>query len=311
MRQIKQPFLVTAFILFNALWCLAQSGMQIDERTAAYLEKFRADYIQSMLDKNPEIISSYYSEAIRLMPEFQKTILKKENAILYHNAFFKRFDIAEYSREKMEIFNLGARIVEHGRFTLKMVSQQTKQEYLLNGKYQNIWESLGDNSLQLLTEAWNYDHSVDFADQLRFNTIPSVCMALQPHLPIHSNISFELAGLNALMELTIMEKDEKIWALFYADDGMSLHSFKPLVKGRKALDEYFEMHVDELPIFEKLDVRTDQIDELDGYVIEYATAIANWRNDDYSGISTSKNIRIWRRAPNGTLKIFRLIAMYD
>lgn len=311
MKLTKCTFLFVVFIYMSISFVFAQSNVKANDKTIAHLEKFRLDYIKCMLEAKPKLIASYFSEDIRLMPEFQKTIFSKTNTIAYYEAFFERFLIQEYSREKIEILDLGTRIIEHGLFTIKMVLKNTKQEYKLLGKYQNIWEEQENEVYTLITEAWNYNHTIDFADKLRFNDISSVNMALQPHLPVNDNISFELAGLNALMERTIKQRDAKLWSMFYANDGMSFHSFIPIAKGRKALDEYFEKHVHELPIFEKLDVRTDRIDELEDYVIEYATAICNWRSAEYSGINTSKNIRIWRREANGSLKIFRLIAMYD
>lgn len=66
-----------------------------------------------------------------------------------------------------------------------------------------------------------------------------------------------------------------------------------------------------MPIFEKLDIRNDRIDDLGKYVIEYASHIAVIRNGDYSGVGTGKDIRIWRREAGGSLKIFRHMAMYD
>jgi hypothetical protein len=66
-----------------------------------------------------------------------------------------------------------------------------------------------------------------------------------------------------------------------------------------------------MPIFEKLDVRNDRIDDLGNYVIEYASHIAIIRSGDFSGVSTGKDLAIWRREPNGALKIFRHITMYD
>jgi hypothetical protein len=114
------------------------------------------------------------------------------------------------------------------------------------------------------------------------------------------------------MEATIMQHDAKIWSQFYSDDGMFLYSRHPVYKGRKALDEFLEKHVKEdMPIFEKLDIRNDQIDDLGDYVIEYASHIANWRKGEYSGINTGKDIRIWRRGVDCSLKIFRAMGMYD
>lgn len=136
-------------------------------------------------------------------------------------------------------------------------------------------------------------------------------MALQQHLPINSKISFELGALNKLSEVAITQHDPKTWAMFYADDAMVIPNYSPIVEGRKALDEYFDIHAKEMPIFEKLDIRHDRIDNLEDYVIEYATHVANWRNGDSSGVGTGKNIGIWRREPDCSLKLIRKMGMYD
>jgi len=110
-----------------------------------------------------------------------------------------------------------------------------------------------------------------------------------------------VAAFNGLMEATVSQHDAKIWSQFYSDDGILFSKGNPLNEGRKAIDEYLE----------KLDIRNDRIDNLGGYVIEYASHIANWRSGEYSGIGLGKDLRIWRREKNGFLKIFRHIGMYD
>ena len=295
-----------SFLLIALTLCTNVFSQKSD---AAFIQKFNKKYIKMYTDMDFSHIKPYYNDSIRIMPEFQKTILSKENSEKYYQAFFNRFKITSYDRTVYEIIDLGSRIMEIGTFNMSF--SDATASYALKGKYANIWKKSADGKPELFTEAWNYDHSVDFSERLKFEHVPSVRMALQPHLAITDNISFELAGLNALMEHTISEKDGTLWSMFYEDAGISLHSFSPMVIGREKLDEYYRKHAEEMPVFEKLDVRTDRIDELQGYVIEYATAIANWRTNEYSGVSTSKNIRLWKRQPNGSLKIYRLIAMYD
>lgn len=287
-----------------------QSGNLFSQNTSSeFLNNFKEKYIQMYLEEDFSSINQFYSDSIRIMPEFQKTIISKENSNKYYKAFFDRFEIVDYDRKIYEILNLGSRIMELGTFN--MTFSDSTETYELKGKYINIWKIGSNNKLELFTESWNYDHDVNFVEKLKFEQVPSIRMALEPHVEIKDNISFELAGINALMEQTISEKDGKLWSMFYEDNGISFHSFSPMVVGRKQTDSYFIEHAKDMPVFEKLDIRTDRIDELEGYVIEYATAIANWRMNQYSGVSTSKNIRLWKRQPNGSLKLFRLIAMYD
>lgn len=290
----------------------AQATLNAADKTTFHLKKFRTDYIKSMMDKNPALLASYYAEDIRLMPEFQKTILGKNNALYYYKVFSARFEVKSYTRTETEIFDLGAQIVEFGKFSMNLVLKSTGIAYDIHGKYQNIWKKSVNHELMLITEAWNYNHSVAIEEYFRFAEVTSVDIALQAHTPINSSISFELAAFNRLQEVTIMQHDASIWQKFYTDDGMFLYSRHPVYQGRKAIDDFLMKHVNEdMPIFEKLDIRNDRIDVLGDYVVEYASHIANWRSGDYSGVNTGKDIRIWRREPDCSLKIFRAMAMYD
>ena len=283
----------------------------VTEALRASLTKFRSDYIGAVLDGKPEVLSSYYADNIRLMPEYQKTILGKTNVFSYHKAFGARFLVHEYVREEREIIDLGSKVVEIGGFTMKLALRSTGKEQELVGKYLDLWEKSENGQLALITEAWNYNHQVTIADELRFENVPAVQIAFQGHLPVDSNISFELAALNRLLEVVVTQHDAKTWSRFYADDGMFIYSQHPIFVGRKALDEFLQEHCKQLPVFEHLDIRNDRIDESDGYVIEYASHIANWRNGDSSGVNTGKDIRLWRREPDGSLKLFRAMGMYD
>jgi hypothetical protein len=249
---------------------------------------------------------------IGIYPVSAKTDTDEGNALKYHKAFSTRFIITSYNRMEIEILDLGERVVEVGVFEMILTAQRTNQEHEIKGKYQNIWEKASNRELILITEAWNYNHPIPIEDQLRFEEVPSADVALQAHVPINSSISFELAALNRLMEVTITQHDAVIWQKFYTDDGMFIYSRHPFYQGRKCIDEFLIKHVNEdMPVFEKLDIRTDRIDVLEQYVIEYASHIANWRSGDYSGVNTGKDIRIWRREPDCSLKIFRAMAMYD
>jgi hypothetical protein len=136
-------------------------------------------------------------------------------------------------------------------------------------------------------------------------------MAFHARVPVTAGISLELAALCKLQESVIIQHDGKTWALFYTDDAILLANHGGVVSGRKALDDYTIEHAKSLPVFEKLDIRTDQIDDLGKFVIEYGTGVAIWKVDEYSGVSLGKNIRVWRRAENGALQTWRAISMYD
>src|SRR5690606_691248 len=104
------------------------------------------------------------------------------------------------------------------------------------GKYIDLWERKGEQIL-LLTQAWNYEHAVNFGDQVKFADVPSVIIAYEAHLPVDNPVRFELAALNRLMEKSITEHDAKIWSQFYANDASWLYTGNSLVQGRKCFLE--------------------------------------------------------------------------
>ena len=287
------------------------SPVPVSPEHLARLQKYRSAYTTGSLEGNLAAALDYYATDIRLMPEYQKTILGKTNASIYQEAFFHRFTVTRCERKDLEITDLGSRIIEIGLLDLSLIQKGTGETRTLSGKYLDLWEKEADGRLLLIARAWNYNHAVAFPDELRFPEVPAVHMALQGRLPVTNDIRFELAALDKLLESVVQQHDAKTWSRFYAEDAMFLYSHHPVYQGRKALDEFLEQHTRELPIFEKLDIRCDRIDDLGTYVIEYASHVANWRNGDSSGVSTGKNIRIWRREANGALRYFRTIAMYD
>ncbi|MFD2586026.1 hypothetical protein ACFSQJ_03745 [Croceitalea marina] len=287
----------------------SQKDTAPSKEVVAFLDTFRKDYEAMYRNENFRLVQDRYGENVRLMPEFQETVLGLIPSAMYYVAFFERFEIDSYGRENIEILDLESRVVELGRFQMNI--SDIEGEYLLTGKYQNVWELTSKGTYELITEAWSYDNWVEFGDKLRFKDVPSVRMALEPHILVNDNISFEIEALNCLMEKVIMEGDTKRWSLFYSNDAMLIGGFHPIAKGRKAIENHLIELSEEEPLFEKLDVRTDGIIELDGYALEYSSTIENWRDDWSSGISTSKNIKLWKREPNGSLKIFRMINMYD
>ncbi len=282
----------------------------------ATLDSYRAAQVRGYLEGDAQAVLPHLGDAVRLMPGYQKTVLGKADATIYHQAFLKRFNVTAYDRQAIEAVDIGPRVIEIGRFTMTLAEKDLSakgaaQADTLAGKYMDVWEKTPAGKLLLHTAGWNYDWLPKFSDRLRFIDVPSVHMALGARVPITAGISLELAALCKLQEAAIIQRDGKTWALFYADDAISLANHGTVVSGRKALDEYTVAHAKALPVFEHLDVRTDKIDDFGKYVIEYGTGVVTWKVDEYSGVSLGKNIRVWRRAESGALQIWRAISMYD
>jgi ketosteroid isomerase-like protein len=309
MKSTLLKVTLSIILFINATSALAQAP---DAKTNSRLKQFRADYIKSLVDKKPELLQPYYADTVRIMPSFQKTVNGKTNAMIYHKAFDARFIVHSHVRKELEILDLGSQLMEIGTFTTQLTFRNSGKKHDLVGKYMNLWIKLSNNEMYLITEAWNYDQYYgDLHDQLRFDNVPSIHTALQPNVPVTSNVRFELAAMCRLLDATVTLHDGPTWSMFYSDDSILMPGYHPVKKGRKEIDQYINEHVKGLPIFEELDIRNDRIDELGMYVVEYASHIASWKNHSGSGVNFGKNIRIWRREPDHSLKVLRAIAMYD
>jgi len=310
MKSFKFHLMLT--LLIFTIDAFSDATVTVDDQVIDYLKKFRSDCSKGMLENKPELFQVYYSDTVRLMPPFQKTIMGKEHALSYYKSILNRFTIQTFNRKEIEILDLGTQVLETGTLTFQLTSKSTGKQHVLYGKYLHLWAELKNGGLSLITEAWNYDQYYgEIHDGLRVAEVPSLHMAFQPNVPVISNISFELAALNRLLDATVTQHDGDTWTQYYCDDAILMASNSPICQGKKSIDEYIKLHVKELPVFEELDIRNDRIDNLGTYVVEYASHIASWRNGASSGVGLGKNIRIWRREDDHSLKLFRSIGMYD
>jgi len=323
MNYFKLPFISSFFSLTKRTYVLiicllatlaprpGYTRQLTHDHVNTELGKFASDYIQCLLKGNPAILERYLSDSTRLMPEFQLTVIGGKNAKQYYSSFLNRFQVLSYERKPLEAIDLGSMISTLCTFEMTLKLKASQKEYTLSGKCQELLRKLPTGKLMLETQAWNYVKETTIADQLRFTVVPSVNVALIAHLPINSNITFELAALNVLQERIITNHEAGLWKEFFTDDAKYIYSNSPMYSGKTEIAAFLTEHVKHIPIFEKLDIRNDRISHLGNYVIEYASHIAIVRNGSFSGVFTGKNLNIWRREKDGSLKIFREIAMYD
>lgn len=313
MRFMPIPFRCHCLATIVAVLALGPTASATPPSAAdlAQLDRHRTGYAAALLAGDAEAAVATCASEVRLMPEFQRTMVGRDRAFAYQRAFVSRFAVREYGRTPVKRLDLGSRLVEVGTFVEKLVLKSTGREYELAGKYLELWTKQPDGSLALDTAAWNASHGIDWGDLLRFPDVPGVVAAFQARTPVTTNGRFELAALCRLLETAVTQHDAPLLGRFYADDAILAPNFDALAQGRAAIDRYWTKHAAELPTFEKLDIRNDRVDELDGYLVEYASHVANWRNGDASGVNTGKNLRIWRREPDHALKMIVQLGSYD
>jgi len=278
---------------------------------ATTLGEMRAARTQAILDGNVAPLVAPCTENTRLMTEGLPTVIGSANIAAYYRAFFGRFIVRIYTRNDLHTWNLGPRVAEFGRFALQLEPKAGGPALSLHGKYLDLWDHDSGGGLRLSTLAWNFDAWLNNGDILRFDGVPAVRTAFLARVPVDNDLSAELAADGLLMQRAVVEHDAALWARFYADDAVLLANNAPMALGHAAIAAFVESHCRELPIFEQLDLRNDRIEDAGGYTYEFASHTANWRNGASSGVSTGKDLRIWRREPDHGLKMILQISAYD
>jgi len=301
--------LVLAFGL--ALGSTLFTHATLTDRQRSTLEAFRTAYAEGLERGRPELFAPHVAEDFRLMIEMQPTVVGRANALLYYCSLGGRFSVPAYRRQIIEVLDLGSRVVEAGRFTARYMRKSDGQAYDLIGKYVDLWAKAADGGLSLVTQGWNYDQGIPIGEELRFAEVPSLVAAFQARTPLTTSARLEIAAMGLLIEKAVVQHDASLFSKCYADDAILLPNYGPAYRGRAEIDPYAVDHFAHLPVFEKLDIRNDRVDELEGFVVEYASHVANWKNGDASGVNTGKNLRIWRREPNHSLKIIVQLGAYD
>ena len=126
------------------------------------LDSFRQSQVRSYLQGDARNMLEYLGDTARLMPGYQKAVLGKADATVYHQAFLKRFAVTAYQRQAIEAVDLGQRVMEIGRFTMTLsprspAAQGASEAHTVAGKYMDLWEKTAAGKLLLNTAAWNYD----------------------------------------------------------------------------------------------------------------------------------------------------------
>lgn len=164
---------ILVFILIFIFGMLAGNGFSqgkevSDSKVLGKLKKFRADFARSMVERKPEVVQNYFAENIKLMPEFERTIMGKSNALNYYRVFTSYFEVKAYNRIENNILDMDSLIFEMGTFSMDITVKSSGEQIDVKGKYINVWRKTKESGLLLLTDAWNYNARPALEEKLKF-----------------------------------------------------------------------------------------------------------------------------------------------
>jgi ketosteroid isomerase-like protein len=275
------------------------------------LEGVAAQLKSVWVEKDLQRLMTHYTSNAMSMPEYQPTLEGAEAIKLYYAEMFKRYPIFTFDKQQQEVIVMDHHVAEFGTFTLTYGSKNNADGKVETGKYFNIWVMLPDNSLKIEAESFGYFRNVTNPSDLIIKAASAIKSEKQQTDQSAKSIGFQLEALNTLMEKAVTNRDASLRADYFTTDAVFMPFADSSKVGLKNISEHLiaynvgNVTIDSISIYNTGFV----MDEL--YVIEYPRFYVQWRLPEMKGTSQGKGIRIWRREPDCSLKIFREIGLHD
>jgi len=239
------------------------------------------------------------SDAI-FMLEYQRTLRGHTHIKAYYTQLFAEQKISTMHREFQETIELGEFSIGIGSFNKTWTRISDGHTIVHDGKFWCIWRKT-DGKYALFAYAEGY-HRELCSDE--FTTID---LGIQPK----GKTNLELKAYAALDEKAIRNWDPEIRIELFADDAI----FYPFADTAKAGMDVLKLY---LRAYHQPGVEIDYIRgepfeyfNFQGYVLQFSTFEVDWRFKEASGTNTGKGIRIWKRQEDGSLRIYRQIALHN
>lgn len=312
-------------VLLAAAWhvtsCARNTGANVASATAdrrdsraeirGKLEELKVRFEKLAIAEDIGERLQHYAANVISMPEYQPMLHGLAQVRMYYEELARRQDVRRYARRIEEVIELDMAVVELGTFDIEYtLSAQTALVHD-QGKYWNVWAIQADGSLKLESEVWGYFHPVADPASLYVRINANQPSTPPPSADRNPRIQFELLALNTLMQEAVRSRDAGVRAEFFAPDAIFMpHADSPkrgIDEIRKHLVEYNSGPV----TIDSISIRTHDLRASGAYVIEYPKFHVAWRTPEASGISSGQGVRIWRRDPDCTLRLYREIGTHD
>jgi ketosteroid isomerase-like protein len=286
------------------------SGYATAEQNKITFDIQSESYANAVAREDMQALSEHFLDTSVFLLQAFPSIHTKPHIQQYFTRLFEQNLVTSFSRDPIEVVNMGQKQAEAGQFILDFIDSSGNARRI-KGSYLTIWRSFPSSNAKIEVDLWNFDTAVDFKHTFVFDDIPSTVTAYEPHLPISSDASIEIAAYSALIKESVLLRDGHVLSNLYSKDGLIIPNHNPPIKGHDAISTYWNEHILEIPSLEGLQQRTTKLEDLGQYVIQHSSHIVVWRAGQYSGVNTGKHIRIWQRQPSGRLKIRILASAYD
>jgi ketosteroid isomerase-like protein len=249
----------------------------------------------------------YQPDAISL-PEHQPALLGARQVEHYWATVTKRLRVLAYESVRDELIPLGdARLVEIGRFTIRWRANGGAEREEV-GKFMAVYQREGDG-LRLVSDVRGYFGPV--ADAALFH----VPMALEA-APIRSTdavLESELSALNDANANAIRTWDAEAKIALYAPDAIYWPFADQPKRGLAEIRAHYVPYTERSRgvQFESVRIWHDRATRHGEWVLENARFHVRWHPTDESQQVSGGGLRLWKRQPDGKLRMFRQIGTHD
>ncbi|MGA0555234.1 YybH family protein [Larkinella sp. VNQ87] len=264
-------------------------------------------------EKNGDLdrfLHSYAPNAI-VMPEYQLTRTGLREIREFYQELFQRQQIRTLEHKADEwLWLTDSAIVELGTFRKQFIDPTLGDSLQTHrGQYWHIWRVQPDGTINLQGEAYGFFHPVTQPERL---VVATGKQPDEPEIYADRTPPFELLAYNALMEKGVRTRNGPLRSSFFTEDG----SFKPfaeeLVTGLPQIKPYLIAYSSRgVVTIDSVRCYTYASDTFERYTLEYAMFKVQWHRADAAGRTEGKGIRIWKRQPDHSLKLYREIGTHN
>lgn len=310
MRTARLTVLLYVLMVF---WTTGLLQAQPGGETVTRKERFQGfSTVLAKAEKEDDLITftGFYEPTVMSMPEYQPILCGIQALSAYYKELFRRQRIHSNERTTQELIDLGKTVIEIGSFRKTYSSSESDSVQDVSGKFCTIWKQQPDHSFKIAKEAFGFftdlPRPADWVVSLNGQSCPAV---------IHDEglLPFELRAYNALVEKYVRNGKGALRSQFFTNDGQFMPFAHPTVKGITDLRDYLVAYDTRSPEFhfDSLEVVTYDFEYIGDYVLEYPRFFVKWRMGGQSGHVQGKNIRIWRRQPDHSLKLYLELSTHD
>ncbi|SIO50907.1 YybH family protein [Chitinophaga niabensis] len=294
--------------LFPALFiCFLSPARAADPRER--IEALNQQFAKALEKGDVSAMMRYYAADAVSMPEHHPTLFNRAAITQYFQQWLKATSGNRYQRTIYSIKAADGYLLESGTYTHDF-TQPGQQPFRYAGKYVHIWRIGKKQELTLVSEIWGAAAGFDHA-ALPLLSPPPTPLQITPIKPADSALARTINTNNAAIAQLVKDRNGAAFSEYYTDDAIYMPYYMPMVIGKDSIHQYYVIHEDPNVGIDTVRINISRILPAGDYVLVNGYYCVNWRAGGNSGLVTGKSINIWKKEPDGKLRLYWQMTNHD